>query len=248
MIKLGDLFKPKSVIIKTPLPLAGSYLTSHAMTVGVVSATAHLYRIVCRREHPVSASSTSANAGVSVSSQISDLIHRSHSAQHVIGSVVARAFWERSEKPPLSDVFPKMAQALGVSVEDLLVVGDEKPLRKKAAKSNSRPAGKVREVFDRVSKLPRRQQEHIVNLDLCICLTTRAIQTMIRSTDLYIFLTASNFPSGSLVTKPSNIQMPRIATPSNSPSRRSPASSRRGAESKPIFFPSISASQFPSFS
>jgi transcriptional regulator with XRE-family HTH domain len=73
------------------------------------------------------------------------------------------AFWERSEKPPSSDVLPKMAQALGVTVEDLLLVGDEKPLKKKAAKSNSRPAGKVREVFDRVSKLPRRQQEHIVN-------------------------------------------------------------------------------------
>jgi transcriptional regulator with XRE-family HTH domain len=73
------------------------------------------------------------------------------------------AFWERSEKPPRSEVLPKMAEALGVTVEDLLIVGDEKPLRKKAAKSNGRPAGKVRKVFDRVSKLPRRQQEHIVN-------------------------------------------------------------------------------------
>lgn len=73
------------------------------------------------------------------------------------------AFWERSEKPPRSEVLPKMAEALGVSVEDLLIVGDEKPLKKKAAKSNGRPAGKVREIFDRVSKLPRRQQEHIVN-------------------------------------------------------------------------------------
>jgi hypothetical protein len=57
-----------------------------------------------------------------------------------------------------------MAEALGVSVEELLIVGDGKPARRKAAKSNGRrPAGKVREVFDRVSKLPRRQQEHIVN-------------------------------------------------------------------------------------
>ncbi len=73
------------------------------------------------------------------------------------------AFWERSEKPPRSEVLPKMAEALNVSVEDLLIVGEQKPLKKKAAKSNGRPAGKVREVFDRVSKLPRRQQEHIVN-------------------------------------------------------------------------------------
>lgn len=32
--------------------------------------------------------------------------------------------------------------------------GDEKPFRRKAAKSNGRQAGKVREVFDRVSKPP----------------------------------------------------------------------------------------------
>jgi hypothetical protein len=56
-----------------------------------------------------------------------------------------------------------MAEALGVSVEDLLIIGEQKPLKQKAAKSNGRPAGKVREVFNRVSKLPRRQQEHIVN-------------------------------------------------------------------------------------
>ena len=56
-----------------------------------------------------------------------------------------------------------MAQALGVRVEDLLIVEIGKTASRKAAKSNGRPAGKVREVFDRVSKLPRRQQEHIVN-------------------------------------------------------------------------------------
>ena len=73
------------------------------------------------------------------------------------------AFWERSEKPPRSEVLPKMAEALGVSVEDLLIVETGKAANRKAAKSNGRPAGKVREDFDRVSKLPRRQQEHIVN-------------------------------------------------------------------------------------
>lgn len=73
------------------------------------------------------------------------------------------AFWERSEKPPRSEVLPNMAEALGVSVEELLIVGDEKPVRRKATKTSGRPAGKVREVFDRVSKLLRRQQEHIVN-------------------------------------------------------------------------------------
>ena len=73
------------------------------------------------------------------------------------------AFWERSEKPPRSEVLPKMAEALGVSVEDLLDVDTKKKGAKKATATHGRPAGKVREVFDRVSKLPRRQQEHIVN-------------------------------------------------------------------------------------
>lgn len=56
-----------------------------------------------------------------------------------------------------------MAEALSVSVENLLIVDAGKTASMKAAKSNGRPAGKVRKVFDRVSKLPRRQQEHIVN-------------------------------------------------------------------------------------
>ncbi len=56
-----------------------------------------------------------------------------------------------------------MAEALGVNVEDLLIVDTEKTASRTATKSNGRPAGKVSEVFDRVSKLPRRQQEHIVN-------------------------------------------------------------------------------------
>jgi len=38
----------------------------------------------------------------------------------------------------------------------------EEAVAVRKARTNG-PAGKVREVFDRVSKLPRRQQEHIVN-------------------------------------------------------------------------------------
>jgi transcriptional regulator with XRE-family HTH domain len=41
------------------------------------------------------------------------------------------AFWERSEKPPRSDVLPKMAQALGVSVEELLNVDAGKTAARK---------------------------------------------------------------------------------------------------------------------
>jgi transcriptional regulator with XRE-family HTH domain len=71
------------------------------------------------------------------------------------------AFWERSEKPPRSDVLPKMAEALGVRIEDLLHVDGvtQKPAR---AKKAGPPVGKVRKVFEDVSKLPRRQQEKVV--------------------------------------------------------------------------------------
>ncbi len=65
------------------------------------------------------------------------------------------AYWEQSAKPPRSDVLPQMAQALGVSVEALL--GGEYATPKKA-----RPVGRVQKVFEDVSKLPRRQQEKIV--------------------------------------------------------------------------------------
>jgi transcriptional regulator with XRE-family HTH domain len=65
------------------------------------------------------------------------------------------AFWEQSEKPPRSDILPKMAEALGVGIEDLLD-SNSRPARKGG------PTGKVQRVFEEVSKLPRRQQEKIV--------------------------------------------------------------------------------------
>lgn len=52
------------------------------------------------------------------------------------------AFWEQSEKPPR---LPKMADALGVTVAELLNVNGERSIAKR---STSRPPGKVRKVFD----------------------------------------------------------------------------------------------------
>jgi transcriptional regulator with XRE-family HTH domain len=67
------------------------------------------------------------------------------------------ALWEQSEKPPRSDVLPKIAKALGVSIEVLLNVElAQQPQRRPG------PAGKVGKLFDEVSKLPRRQQDKIV--------------------------------------------------------------------------------------
>ncbi|HVH72141.1 MAG TPA: helix-turn-helix transcriptional regulator [Candidatus Dormibacteraeota bacterium] len=70
------------------------------------------------------------------------------------------AFWEQSDKPPRSDLLPKMAEALGVTVAELLNVNGEMAI----AKRSSRPPGKVRKVFEDVSRLPRRQQEKIVEV------------------------------------------------------------------------------------
>lgn len=70
------------------------------------------------------------------------------------------AFWEQSEKPPRSDLLPKMADVLDVEVVDLLSTNG----RRVAVQRNSRPPGKLRKVFEDVWRLPRRQQEHIVRV------------------------------------------------------------------------------------
>jgi transcriptional regulator with XRE-family HTH domain len=66
------------------------------------------------------------------------------------------SFWERTGKLPRSNVLVPMAAALGVTVEELL--GQDKPSRV------TNPGGKVRQLFEEVSRLPRRQQEKIVSL------------------------------------------------------------------------------------
>jgi transcriptional regulator with XRE-family HTH domain len=60
------------------------------------------------------------------------------------------AFWELSEKPPRSDVLPKIAEVLGVSVEELLNA-------KTVTKKQTGPKGRLRQLFEETSKLPRRQ-------------------------------------------------------------------------------------------
>jgi transcriptional regulator with XRE-family HTH domain len=69
------------------------------------------------------------------------------------------AFWEQSNKPPRSDVLPKLARALGVSVESLLSPASPTP---GLIPRGGGPVGKVRKLFDEVSRLPRRQQDRIV--------------------------------------------------------------------------------------
>lgn len=66
------------------------------------------------------------------------------------------AFWEASEKPPRSDVLPKLARVLGVQIDHLLE-GADLPKTRKAG-----PVGRVQKIFEEVAALPRKQQERIV--------------------------------------------------------------------------------------
>jgi len=74
------------------------------------------------------------------------------------------AFWEWSDKPPRSDVLPRMAKALGVDVEDIIVGG--RPRRVVAARPG--PVGELQRVFEDVRTLPRRQQRKIIELVVAI--------------------------------------------------------------------------------
>ena len=68
------------------------------------------------------------------------------------------AFWEQSEKPPRSDVLPRLADVLGVEIAELL-----EPGRRTGAKKGG-PVGRVRRVFEEVSRLPRRQQDKVIEV------------------------------------------------------------------------------------
>jgi len=66
------------------------------------------------------------------------------------------AFWERTGKPPRSEVLHQLADALGVKIETLLSENGVVAVKKKGG-----PNGKLRKIFEDASHLPRRQQEKI---------------------------------------------------------------------------------------
>jgi transcriptional regulator with XRE-family HTH domain len=75
------------------------------------------------------------------------------------------SFWERTDKPPRSDVLPKLAKVLGVSLEALL--GDHSaPQKLPSLASAPGPAGQVQRAFEEVRRLPRRQQQKIIDVVL----------------------------------------------------------------------------------
>ena len=64
------------------------------------------------------------------------------------------SYWERSGQIPRSDVLAPIAKALGVTVVELL--GEARPRR------SPTPGGKFGSLVEQVSKLPRRQQDKVV--------------------------------------------------------------------------------------
>lgn len=66
------------------------------------------------------------------------------------------SYWERSGQIPRSDVLAPMARVLGVTVESLLG---------QAATPRSLPPGsRLGQVFEAVAKLPRRQQQKVIEM------------------------------------------------------------------------------------
>jgi len=63
-------------------------------------------------------------------------------------------YWERSGKLPRADLLMPIAKALGVTVEELL--GEARPKRVVS------PDGRMRQLFEAASKLPRSQQEKVL--------------------------------------------------------------------------------------
>ena len=78
-------------------------------------------------------------------------------AEHIGVAASNVGFWELHDKPPRSDLLPKLAKVLGVSIDDILgTVSRQKP--------SGGPAGRAKRVLDNLSKLPRRQQQKIVDV------------------------------------------------------------------------------------
>jgi transcriptional regulator with XRE-family HTH domain len=71
------------------------------------------------------------------------------------------AHWEWSEKPPRGEVLPLLAQALNVSLEEL--VGSGAGTRRTADKRPG-PIGEMQKTFEAARKLPRKQQRKIIEV------------------------------------------------------------------------------------
>ena len=67
------------------------------------------------------------------------------------------SFWEKTGKIPRSEVLRPTAKALGVSVDELLGETEHRRTRPAAG-------GRLGQIFERVSKLPRGQQQKVIEM------------------------------------------------------------------------------------
>ena len=67
------------------------------------------------------------------------------------------AFWERAAKPPRGEVLPAIADALGVTIEELLAVNPQASARRRG------PASRLERLMAEAAKLPRRRQQRIAD-------------------------------------------------------------------------------------
>lgn len=69
----------------------------------------------------------------------------------------AYAFWERRKVALRPEQIEQVAAILGVAAEQLFGAGD-------GHRRGNGPAGKLRQVFERASQLPREQQRHVLRV------------------------------------------------------------------------------------
>lgn len=82
-----------------------------------------------------------------------------HDLAERIGVPLANiGFWERTSTPPSSKVLPKLAEVLSTTVEEILI-GKPKTVARKGG-----PTGKMRQLFDAASRLPRSQQQKVADI------------------------------------------------------------------------------------
>ena len=70
----------------------------------------------------------------------------------------AIAHWERDGTTVPTEKLELLARILDVSVEDLVCGNGQKPQQKAS------PAGRMRQLFEEASKLPRRQQQKVADV------------------------------------------------------------------------------------
>ena len=98
---------------------------------------------------------------VQLTSRLRELRERSGISQRELARIIGQdssnvSYWERTGKVPRSEALIPIAKALGATVEELL--GESKKKKK------SPNGGRLGQVFERVSELPRRQQDKVIEM------------------------------------------------------------------------------------